>query len=253
MASDRINLINKLKEEFPKLEDFAIKNILGGIPNPNDTGGNTGGDGGAAPPTDPTPPTPPFSGGGVSGDYWDDYGGWGDEWGDWGDVYADGGGGFNPFGNDDLLGNNSYSGGGGNPGSDNSFDLPSVNFVGLNSNYPGAIIIESSSMPTGSGVTIPPFIVVSPGYGNNTTLLDHEYGHILQFIQLGGLLNPSMGYALYLLIIGGPSLYSAWQAGQDVGHDHDQFYTEKWANQLSYWLQGSPSNWDFDANPVYWP
>lgn len=116
-------------------------------------------------------------------------------------------------------------------------------------NYPGMITIETSLMP-GGALTLPPFMFTTPGGADKDTKR-HEYGHILEFgtlsLMSGG--SPIMGYGLYLMGVGIPSIISA--NNSSTNEIHQKFYTEMWANQLSYWYQGKPSDWKHSIYPVY--
>jgi hypothetical protein len=129
---------------------------------------------------------------------------------------------------------------------------PLAKYVGNQSKYPGAIIIETSLM-SGGAVTLPPFVFTAPGSGNNQDLMRHEYGHILQYGGLSILSgSPVTGYGMYLLSIGVPSIFSADKSNNDPSHFHQGTYTEKSANQLSYWFEGMPANWNDTKYPVYY-
>ena len=129
---------------------------------------------------------------------------------------------------------------------------PLAKYVGDQVKYPGAIILETSLM-SGGAVTLPPFVFTAPGRGKNEDLMRHEYGHILQY---GGLsfLSGSLitGYGLYLTGIGVPSVFSAYKANTDPNYRHQESYTEQTANQLNYWFQGMPTNWNHTKYPVYY-
>lgn len=64
--------------------------------------------------------------------------------------------------------------------------------------------------------------------------MQHEFGHVLQINQLGG-------YS-FLKDVGIPSIRSAYRDGTN-GWNHNEFWTEVWANNLS--------NSYFDANYAF--
>ena len=112
--------------------------------------------------------------------------------------------------------------------------------------YGGAVVIRSSWMQGGGAVTLPPFIIIDKSDPDVKGTVRHEYGHILQnqILSLfpGGMMN-------YYAAIGLPSLISAGMS--DSNMEHQQNFTEKSANQLSYWFHGKPADWNFTVYPVY--
>jgi len=130
--------------------------------------------------------------------------------------------------------------------------MPLFKYVGNQSKYPGAIILQTSLWSSGA-VALPPFIFLSHGSGTDEDLKSHEYGHLLQYIIISLLFfSPVFGYVIYLAIIGLPSIISAYVAYQNSTYFHQNLYTEKSANQLSYWIQGKPHQWNYVSYPVYW-
>jgi len=112
-----------------------------------------------------------------------------------------------------------------------STDPPLFNYIGNQSKYPGTLIFETSLLNRGQGMTLPLVIFVGPKA--SSSLIKHEYGHTLQYMQLSLLnLNPITGAGYYLLGIGIPSL---WSAGTDPAQ-HSNFWTEKWADYNSDWF-----------------
>ena len=122
--------------------------------------------------------------------------------------------------------------------------------------YPGAIIIETSLVARGAAVALPPFIFVSEGKVGDHDLLRHEYGHLLQFLLFCILFfSFTFGYIFYLVAIGLPSVASAYYASKYPAYIHQSLYTEKFANQLSYWVFckiGKGKAWNYIQYPVYW-
>jgi hypothetical protein len=112
--------------------------------------------------------------------------------------------------------------------------------------YGGALVIPSSWMQGGGAITLPPFIIIDKNDPDKKGTIRHEYGHILQnqILSLfpGGMVN-------YYIGIGLPSLISAGMS--DSNMEHQQNFSEKSANQLSYWFHGSPADWNFTIYPVY--
>lgn len=91
------------------------------------------------------------------------------------------------------------------------------------------------NVKSSGGVTLPMDIVVGEGVYNSSTdfcmgIKQHEYGHILQYKALGSI------DALYYDVIGMPSLGSATLDGLSNScfeWNHNNFWTEEWANTLS--------------------
>lgn len=124
------------------------------------------------------------------------------------------------------------------------------------SKYFGAIIIETSLVARGAAVALPPFILVSVGKANDQDLLRHEYGHLIQFLIFCIFFcSFTFGYIFYLAAIGLPSVASAYYASKYPAYIHQSLYTEKFANQISYWVFckiGKGKAWNYIQYPVYW-
>jgi hypothetical protein len=90
------------------------------------------------------------------------------------------------------------------------------------------------------GITLPGRgIVVGKGvYSKNLdpSLMQHEYGHILQAREFG---NP-----MFYSKIGPSSLSSATRSRIDPSYHHRTHWTEVMANRMSYNYFNQPSNWD---------
>ena len=103
-------------------------------------------------------------------------------------------------------------------------------FVG---NYHGTDVYESTSLGRGAGVTLPgKGIFVNPGaYSLNldNELMQHEFGHVLQ--------AKLVGKTAFYTKIGPASLASATINPQQ----HSRFWTEVWANNLSFDFFNHPS------------
>ncbi len=102
-----------------------------------------------------------------------------------------------------------------------------LSYVG---DFEGVRIYESPWLGIGSrssGLALPGYgiIIGQNAYSrcSNTFLLEHEYGHFLQF----GLI----GWWRFYCIVGLQSLLSAWTNG--FGRGHQRFWTELWANELA--------------------
>jgi len=98
----------------------------------------------------------------------------------------------------------------------------------------------------GSAITIPGIgIFLGVNQINNTDLIRHEFGHILQCRQKGAL--------FFWFIIGPVSLFSAFKTSINKNHIHMHSWTEWTANNLSNIYFKQPSNWDFKNYPVHSP
>ena len=101
-------------------------------------------------------------------------------------------------------------------------------YIGL---FEGVRIYESSRLGCGynsGGLALPGFgIIVGKGTfseGKDIGLVQHEYGHILQYRMIGW-------FRFYLMVVI-PSLISAWTNWHKK--PHQLYWTELWANHLSY-------------------
>ena len=95
----------------------------------------------------------------------------------------------------------------------------------------------------GSAFTIPGLgIFVGLKQINNTDLLRHEFGHILQRRQKGIL--------FYWTRIVPVSLWSAFITSINKQHIHMNTWSEWSANSLSYLYFNRPSEWDFIKYPI---
>lgn len=104
--------------------------------------------------------------------------------------------------------------------------------------------LNNNKFNRGSAVTIPGIgIVTGIKQIDNTGLLRHEFGHILQSRQKGIL--------FYWLRIAPVSLWSAFKSSLDKNHIHMNTWTELSANRLSYKYFTQPANWDFNRYPVH--
>jgi hypothetical protein len=96
----------------------------------------------------------------------------------------------------------------------------------------------------GSAITIPGIgIVIGSRQINNTGLLRHEFGHILQYNRKGIL--------FFWLRIAPVSLWSSLLSSLLKKHIHMNTWTEWSANSLSYEYFNQPTDWDFNQYPVH--
>ncbi len=103
--------------------------------------------------------------------------------------------------------------------------------------FPGISIIETRWLKAGMGICIPPFgIFVSPGVSH--ALKQHEYGHFLQYRQ--------MGFWKFYFGVGFPSLWSATFNPRN----HHNLKVEKDANQRAVDFFGPDAP---VANIRFWP
>jgi len=98
----------------------------------------------------------------------------------------------------------------------------------------------------GSAITIPGIgIFLGVEQINNTGLLRHEFGHILQYRQKGVL--------FFWIRISPVSLLSAIKTSINKKHIHMHTWTEWSANLLSYDYFGQPEDWDEIRFPLQSP
>jgi hypothetical protein len=110
------------------------------------------------------------------------------------------------------------------------------NFTDISSSdYPGIKIYESKTDLVSGAVTLPGFgIFVYKGGSKDKGLLQHEYGHFLDYMFSGDINRPSMPgspnipIVSFYLMIGIPSIFNA---GTGIGGDHGSYWTEIRANQ----------------------
>lgn len=94
-----------------------------------------------------------------------------------------------------------------------------------------------------AAITIPGVgIFVHPMDLNNTGLLRHEFGHILQLRKTGIL--------FFMMHIAITSLKSALKASKNKQYNHMHCWTEWSANKLSYQYFNCPADWNFKAYPI---
>ena len=95
----------------------------------------------------------------------------------------------------------------------------------------------------GSAVTLPGIgILVGKKQINNTDLLRHEFGHILQWRQNGTM--------FFWIRIAPVSLWSAIKTTFSKKHIHMHTWTEWQANRMSYDYFKQPVSWDFNKYPI---
>ncbi len=91
--------------------------------------------------------------------------------------------------------------------------------------FHGADVYETTRLTGDDGITLPGRGILVPkgtySLNSNYTLLQHEYGHILQARMIGN--------ANFYGNVGVPSIFSA-----QFSANHQRFWTEVWANNLSF-------------------
>lgn len=103
--------------------------------------------------------------------------------------------------------------------------------------------LNNNRFNRGSAVTIPGIgIIVGKEQLNNTGLLRHEFGHILQWRIKGAL--------FYWIRIVPVSLWSAIKSSLSKHHIHMHTWTEWQANRLSFDYFKQPADWDFEKFPA---
>jgi hypothetical protein len=103
--------------------------------------------------------------------------------------------------------------------------------------FPGITIIESNMLKRGMGICLPPFGIVVYR-GASLALKQHEYGHFLQYRQ--------MGFLRFYLVVGLPSLWSA----VFFPENHFNLKVEKDANKRASAFFGEDAP---ISNVLFWP
>jgi hypothetical protein len=85
-------------------------------------------------------------------------------------------------------------------------------------------------------------IFIHPTDINNTDLLRHEFGHILQ--------RKKFGFFFFFFKIATASINSARKANKDATYNHMHCWTEWTANRLAYHYFNSPKDWNFKDYPI---
>jgi hypothetical protein len=85
-------------------------------------------------------------------------------------------------------------------------------------------------------------IFIHPADINNTDLLRHEFGHILQ--------RKKFGFFFFFFKIATASINSARKANKDPAYNHMHCWTEWTANKLSYDFFNCPIDWNFKDYPI---
>lgn len=105
------------------------------------------------------------------------------------------------------------------------------------------ISINAGNFRRGAAVTIPGLGIITGDSGvEDTDLLRHEFGHIVQYRK--------WGFVFYWTKIAPVSLRSARRANIDKSYRHMDCWTEWSANLLSYHYFNSPGDWDFINYPL---
>lgn len=106
-------------------------------------------------------------------------------------------------------------------------------------------LYHSILMPKGHAVCIPQIGIILPDQSNleqqNLSLLRHEFGHILQYRE--------MGFWKFYLKVGIPSLWSAFSS-RWTGHLHQNHRVERDANRRSYAYFEKPGDWPDHRFPL---
>jgi hypothetical protein len=85
-------------------------------------------------------------------------------------------------------------------------------------------------------------ILINPKDKENTDLLRHEFGHILQ--------SRKWGFFFFYFKIAIISLRSAAKANRNKKYNHMECWTEWTANKLAYHYFNCPKDWNFKAYPI---
>ena len=105
------------------------------------------------------------------------------------------------------------------------------------------ITLNNKRFNLGAAITIPKIgIFVGKLQANNSDLLRHEFGHILQSQQ--------KGFFYFWFRIAPVSLLSAFQASRNTNKKHMNTWTEWTANKLSYEYFNHPADWNFFRYPI---
>ncbi len=107
-------------------------------------------------------------------------------------------------------------------------------------------IYESALCKKGHGLTIPQIGIITYqgafSKGLDLGLIKHEFGHILQY--------RNVGIIKFYFGIGLPSLMSALKASFNKSYRHQTHLVEIDANRLSFNYFNQPKNWDLKRFPV---
>jgi hypothetical protein len=158
---------------------------------------------------------------------------------------------------EEALGVGRQAGGGPSPDPAKVGEWFARNFTDISDpvNYPGIKMYESKTDLVGGGVTLPGIgIFVYKGGSKDKGLLQHEYGHFLDYMFSGDINRPSMPgspnipIVSFYLMIGLPSLFNA---GTGIGGDHGSYWTEVRANQWAEAWFGNNLSPDFGSGSNY--
>ena len=137
--------------------------------------------------------------------------------------------------------------------------LESIKGVYSGRDYHGVRVYESNLLgdsKISGGITFPERgIVVGDGAYRNGNLfphlMQHEFGHILQYRLIQAILGDQVGLDRYYNIIGVNSFASATKQTLSFGsYNHNEFWTETWANYLSQQYMGNSYLLDLENYPV---
>lgn len=103
--------------------------------------------------------------------------------------------------------------------------------------------LNGKNFKHGAAVTIPGIgIFIGINQQNNTGLLRHEFGHVLQ--------RKDKGFIFFWFYVAPLSLWSAAKSRKNKNHVHMRSRSEWTANLLSYNYFQQPLDWDFDKYPI---
>jgi len=135
----------------------------------------------------------------------------------------------------------------------------SLNGVYSGRTYRGVRVYESillGDSKMSGGITFPErgIVVGNGAYRNGNLfphLMQHEFGHILQYRLIQASLGAQVGLDRYYRIIGMNSFASATKETFSLGiYNHNEFWTETWANYLSQQYMGDSYLFDLKNYPV---
>lgn len=115
--------------------------------------------------------------------------------------------------------------------------------------YPGISIYQNNDKSDMTAVTLPGFgIYIGGGYEGTqlTKVMQHEYGHYLDYTFSPDINFNGQGFIGFYLMIGVPSLFNA---ATGIGGSHSSYWTERRANQWAEIWFGN----DYIKDSKYYP